>query len=120
MRELAKLKKEKSGSGASGRKQYIYFNQLSFLETTRKETTSSILEEPVESQEGTQDDTEGRETPERPISVTPRKRKRCSSGAKESEDNLFIALANKLMTDKAEACVERDEDTLFMLSLVSE
>ena len=50
---MARKKKEKSGSGVTNRKQYIYFNQLSFLlPVTNKATTSSI--EP-EREEATQD-----------------------------------------------------------------
>lgn len=117
------MKKEKSGSGASGRKQYIYFNQLSFLQTSIKETTSSISENPVESEgNGTEreiilDDTE---ISERPVPLPSRKRKNISSAAKTDEDKLFVAVANKIMKEKPETYVERDEDTLFMLSLVGE
>jgi hypothetical protein len=39
------LAKEKSGSGASGRRQYVFFEPLRFLETSVKSTLNSIVDE---------------------------------------------------------------------------
>ncbi|KAG0723941.1 hypothetical protein GWK47_041659 [Chionoecetes opilio] len=44
-RELQKKRKENSGSGARRRRQYIYFEDLSFLGTVSKQTTSRMNEE---------------------------------------------------------------------------
>ncbi|KAH1021534.1 uncharacterized protein LOC109541876 isoform X1 [Dendroctonus ponderosae] len=125
-RELAKLKSEMSGSGCSGRKQYIYFNQLSFLQTSKKATTSRIAEElsDVRSEEMVEviieENIESNEIPVSPmLRAKARRRKTTSSSSKKSEDKLFVALANQIMKTKA-GDVEKDEDTLFMLSLVTE
>ncbi|ENN73486.1 hypothetical protein D910_12238 [Dendroctonus ponderosae] len=100
-RELAKLKSEMSGSGCSGQ-------ELSDVRS--EEMVEVIIEENIESNE---------------IPVSPmlrakaRRRKTTSSSSKKSEDKLFVALANQIMKTKA-GDVEKDEDTLFMLSLVTE
>ncbi|XP_047004571.1 uncharacterized protein LOC124622824 [Schistocerca americana] len=50
-RELQRRKSLKSGSGATRKSQYIYFNQLSFLRTVVSTRESTQAEDPDENEE---------------------------------------------------------------------
>lgn len=79
-RERNKQKSTKSGSGASGRKEYVYFQQLSFL--------SVLANTRPESQEV--DEQEDLQSPDTPVGRTagPRKAKKMSNVEKTELDIL--------------------------------
>ncbi|MGL5028830.1 MAG: hypothetical protein ACRC6C_01745 [Wolbachia pipientis] len=118
-RELSKKKKDKSGSGATGRKQYVFFEQLCFLETVAKSTKSSFEgEEHEDSVDDTIDD--NKEAEETTAPTCSRKRSRLSQNKESVEEaNLLSLLKAKFLTRETED-EEKDEDKLFMLSLVPE
>ena len=108
-----KKKTEKSGSGASARKQYVYFEILSFLETVTKPTTSSM---------GESND----EDVDNDINVgTPREKEPENPSAKSKKtttnnDDLIEVLKVKILRENQQQSDETNEDRLFLLSLVSE
>uniref|UniRef100_A0A1B6E4U5 BESS domain-containing protein n=1 Tax=Clastoptera arizonana TaxID=38151 RepID=A0A1B6E4U5_9HEMI len=122
-RELLKKKSLKSGSGSSHRKQYIYFEQLQFLETISKKTSNSI--DPEESDEG--NDVQERADPDDPQSfasdnvycvqsgVRPKTTKRVRG--RNSDDILIEALKKKVVDEETD---NTDEDRHFLLSLISD
>ncbi|XP_047106469.1 uncharacterized protein LOC124775685 [Schistocerca piceifrons] len=117
-RELLRQKTEKSGSAATGRKKYIYFDQLRFLTTDCKNTTSSIDndddEDRNEFDEGENLEQEaGEKTAER-RQKRPREKK-----SLEEEDILYNILKEKCAR-KGNSSQQADEDSLFMQSLVPE
>jgi hypothetical protein len=113
-RELAKKKKEKSGSGASGRRQYVFFEQLRFLETSVKSTLNSIVDE---NEDRCQNDPSPVEEAEE-HAVPTRKRKKNIKEPTET-DHLIENLKAKFYSRET-SNENKDEDTLFMLSLVPE
>lgn len=119
-RELLRQKTEKSGSAATGRKKYIYFDQLRFLTTDCKSTTSSIDndddEDTNEFDEGENVDQKAREK----TAVRPQKRQREKKSIEEEEDIIYNILKEKLARTKDNSSQPADEDILFMQSLVPE
>lgn len=118
-RELLKKKTEKSGSGASGRKQYVYFETLRFLETVSKTTISSLDDgSGVDGNVDTQD-VDGvvskQQEDNNPANNTKTSRKRQN---KENDD--LISVLKKKICMQSTGSDEEDEDRLFLLSLVSE
>ncbi|XP_063591556.1 uncharacterized protein LOC134768664 [Penaeus indicus] len=123
-RELLKRKKEKSGSEACGRKQYVYFENLHFLGSVPKQTTStgdegfaastsmdSEHEVVLDSSPGMpRDDWEA----ERPRSRYLRKRTHLE------EEGELVHVLKKILKEGEALPSEKDEDRLFLLSLVSE
>lgn len=110
-RELTKTKTVKSGSAADGRKEYIYFQQLSFLlpicETRPSQATQQI--------EGAcnfvaEDSNQELAAPSRPAQIS-RKRKSTIS----NDDLLIHNLAKKLEMKTNEP---EDADKFFLLSLL--
>ncbi|XP_076043345.1 uncharacterized protein LOC143026586 isoform X2 [Oratosquilla oratoria] len=105
-RELTLSKKEKSGSGAgSGRKEYLYFKQLSFLQeicATKPHAAESVEDTTVQGDE--------RENPGEPAPSTSNV-KRKKSTVQSDEKIILEALAKK-------ASVPHDHDTDFLLGLV--
>lgn len=104
-RELTTIKKEKSGSGIeSGRKEYLYFKQLSFLH--------QICQTKPNEAKNVEDLTEGRniekESPPQPPSTHQMKRKKALLS---DEQVLFQALAKKANSPD-------DPDKQFLLSLL--
>jgi hypothetical protein len=118
-RELLRRKKEKSGSGAPrGRKQYIYFDQLRFLETVVKTTKPSAeVGEDVQSIEQMGERSGAEEI--NALAGTQRSRSRSKKESSE-EEKLFAVLKQKLLKGSTKEPEANDEDTLFMLSLVPE
>ena len=115
-RELLKKKSEKNGSGASGRKQYIYFENLRFLETVTKPTTSSMDDK--DENQHTDDDYDD-------MDVGTSKRKNLNpipkiSKKKGTDDDLLDVLKAKILKNNKRQAEERNEDRMFLLSLVSE
>lgn len=104
-RELATVKKEKSGSAQeSGRKEYIYFKQLSFL--------LPICKTRPHEKEASEDPTEGRNTEEesQPLGPSTHQKKR-KKPLPSDEEVLFQALAKK-------ANAPDDPEKQFLLSLL--
>ncbi|XP_049816568.1 uncharacterized protein LOC126263518 [Schistocerca nitens] len=117
-RELLRQQTETSGSAASGRKKYIYFNQLRLLTTDCKNTTSSIDndddEDRNEFDEGENLEQEAREKTAERRQKRPREKK-----SLEEEDILYNILKEKYAR-KDNSSQKADEDSLFMQSLVPE
>ncbi|XP_064081736.1 uncharacterized protein LOC135198162 [Macrobrachium nipponense] len=105
-RELTLSKKEKSGSGAgSGRKEYLYFKQLSFLQeicATKPHAAESVEDTTVQGDE--------RENPGEPAPSTSNV-KRKKSTVHSDEKIILEALARK-------ATAPHDHDKDFLLGLV--
>ncbi|KAG8320013.1 hypothetical protein J6590_078945 [Homalodisca vitripennis] len=121
-RELLKLKNQK-GPEATGRRQYLHFDQLRFLDgVINNKSVSSVGEADGEQQE-------------RKPTNTPKQRKR---NKEESEDNVTKQPKKKMALDKTknENCVQKrifinvnenrvteldkESDKMFLLSLVSD
>nr|XP_027237922.1 uncharacterized protein LOC113829043 [Penaeus vannamei] len=123
-RELLKKKKERSGSETCGRKQYVYFESLHFLGSVPKQTaitgdeglaaTASMDSE----HEVVQDISQGLQKEdweaERPRSRFLRKRPNIE------EEGKLVQILKKILKEGETSPSEKDEDRLFLLSLVSE
>ena len=83
-----KKKQEKSGSGASGWKQYVYFEALRFLETVSKHTASSMDED-------TTHDNENEDVQELSQEIETVKRPHNQSRKKWNTDDELIELLKK-------------------------
>lgn len=118
LRELLKQKNVKSGSSARNRKQYVFFNQLNFLQTVVKNTTSSLTEETttdVNDINGSDEETEV--CAAKPI---PQIRKFTSKQKEiEEEKDLLKVIKNKISGEQ-QPQITYDEETMFLLSLVPE
>ncbi|XP_049809278.1 uncharacterized protein LOC126252430 [Schistocerca nitens] len=109
-RELQRRKSLKSGSGATRKSQYIYFNQLSFLQTVVSIRESEQAEDPHENEE--------QEAASRAGAVPLRRnRKR----RKEDDEDQLIKLLNASIQQRElrERQAEEDEDRMFLLSLLN-
>lgn len=106
-------KNEKSGSGASGRKQYMYVEILRFLETVTKPTTSSMDESKDEDDDNGMNVGTSREKEQENPSKTSKIKKR-------NDEDLIEVLKAKLLRENQQQWDETNEDRLFLLSLVSE
>lgn len=118
-RELQKQTSQKSGSAATGRKCYVYFEQLRFLQTVCSPTQSGLgeIENEVPDMQNEQNENREYVEPEVP-SATPKKRSRIS---KDDDAELIKVLKQKVAQEASfslSANNDRDPDTLFMLSLV--
>lgn len=117
-RELLRLKGIKSGSAATRKKQYVYFELLRFLETSRKETTSTINEE----EDANIDETEHSmllDHEHTPFSNNSQERSRKKRVKTDLE--LIEVLKRKVAsTENNKAVDETDEDKLFLLSMLSD
>lgn len=108
------MKGIKSGSAANRKKQYIYFELLGFLETTRKQTTSSLDEEAVNIDENDCSMTDGGEQIKSQFKERSRKRP-------NPDQELIDVLKKKVLSaETPQTSVETNEDQLFLLSMVSE
>ncbi|KAG8297615.1 hypothetical protein J6590_031658 [Homalodisca vitripennis] len=113
-RELLRLKGIKSGSAASRKKQYIYFELLGFLETTRKQTTSSLDEEAVNIEENDCSMTDDGEQIKSKFQESSRKRP-------NPDQQLIDVLKKKVLyAETPQTSDETNEDRLFLLSMVSD
>lgn len=114
-RELLRLKGVKSGSAATRKKQYTYFEQLRFLETAVKKTTTNLDEENNVNEE------------ESETSILSDSEPTCSkflnkSKKRSGNDHELIEVLKKKIAseDKPRVFDETDEDKLFLLSMLTE
>lgn len=120
-RELMKRKKEKNLTKETGRKQYVHFESLQFLEGLTRVSTSSVDEEPTTNAglntrkevRKVQEETQKEDEIEKSSDRQSRKR------ANDEEDELIQVLKKKILQGEKPSG-ENDEDRLFLLSLVSE
>ncbi|XP_005108692.1 uncharacterized protein LOC101863378 [Aplysia californica] len=115
-RELAISKKLKSGSAAdTGRKEYMYFQKLSFLlpicHDTKSQTEGASDSDCCAQQDSNPEIAAG---PSRPVHQT-RKRKSTSSSSSSSEDLLLQTLAKNI---ERKIKGPEDADRHFLLSLL--
>lgn len=123
-RELLKMKKEK-GTPAN-RRRYRYYNQLSFLQTVVKPI--SVIENVENMTMSVKKEPEKQREMEASLKSRSRNKKNISSDMKQleedmkqlEEDKLFVSVAEKLIRERCQETMEKDEDTLFVLSLVPE
>ncbi|XP_043486093.1 uncharacterized protein LOC122513715 [Polistes fuscatus] len=123
-RELLKMKKEK-GTPAN-RRRYRYYNQLSFLQTVVKPI--SVIENVENMTMSVKKEPEKLREMEASLKSRSRNKKNISSDMKHleenmkhlEEENLFASVAEKLIRERCQETMEKDEDTLFVLSLVPE
>ncbi|KAK2587681.1 hypothetical protein KPH14_003798 [Odynerus spinipes] len=119
-RELLKLKKERLGAVApANRKQYMYYNQLSFLQTVVK-PMSSIMETVDNLAKVVKKEPKKHTEIEVNVKSNMRSKRSISDMKQLEDDKLFMAVAEKIMRGKPQQTMEKDEDTLFVLSLVPE
>lgn len=119
-----KKKKDKTDpQGSSGRKQYVYFENLRFLETVSKQTTSSNDEELVMNT-GLDNENEKVQKIRKNIEKNDVDIEHCIVGQCRKRPNTEV---DELVQDPKknniqcrETSSENDEDRLFLLSLVSE
>ena len=106
-RERAKQKTVKSGSAASGRKQYVFFDQLSFL---------AVLQEvrPVLDQ---QLDNDQEEDASEEINPTKKRRKNVSNN-ENIENELLRKISENITNKKRQDDDNDDPDRNFLLSFV--
>ncbi|XP_077282953.1 uncharacterized protein LOC143908966 [Arctopsyche grandis] len=103
-RERMKQKYVKSGTAASGRKQYLYFHQLSFLSVLAETKPDSLNQE--------------QESP----SPTPvpgkniRKKSRLMSNIEKTEQEVFQNISDNIKIQKAQS--QEDTDRSFLISLL--
>lgn len=118
-RELKILKKVETGEGASKKKKYIYFEQLSFLEplAQQKETTSTL--DDIGGGEDLSDIVDGL-TAEKVL--LPRKNNGPKKSKANKDDELNEVLKEKFSKKQTvePTNVSQDADTLFCLSLVTD
>ena len=102
----------KSGAAATGRKSYVYYEHLRFLETLVKPTKDSMGEEEREDP-----DDPGEQEPEE-VAPPTKKGKTANKKDKDSDEDIIMkALKAQLLQKSVDA---NNEDRLFMLSLVPE
>lgn len=122
-RELQKKKEVKSGSEVKARKQYVYFEQLRFLDTLCKKTSSSIDENDGEETGQDEDDHEHRELNQETIREieNPVNKGKKKKRTRQEDDELIEILKKKIVSDvENKKCDEQDGDRLFLLSLLPE
>lgn len=116
-----KRKREKNLTKETGRKQYVHFESLQFLEGLTRASASSVDEEPTanaglntrkEVRKNVKEETQKDEIEN---SSDRQSRKR----ANDEEDELIQVIKNKILQGEKPSA-ENDEDRLFLLSLVSE
>lgn len=121
-RELSRKQKEPSGSAAQNRKQYVFFEQLRFLETAVKITSSSLDHDDNQINKNISPAQEQESDQQRNMSTSEArsvkgKRPRTSHDT-PTEDEVFLQhLKKRYMSATQDSS---DPDTLFMLSLVPE
>lgn len=116
-REKAKKKQEaKSGAAASYRKQYIFFEQLKFLDVTTRVTSGSIEESPDKEAEEDEPN-QNAVTVDAVLPSQAAKRRRKSDKETEENDQLLQHLKARYVSKETE---KPDDDKLFLLSLYSD
>lgn len=111
-REIGKQKK--SGSGASGRKEYIYFNQLSFLKRL-KNVRPTKDEEINENDSGLEQQTEQNE--EETCSMSSSKRRATKRRIDKSENEILKQLSDNIK-NKCVRPEHVDPDKDFLMSVL--
>lgn len=102
-------------------KQYTYFDQLRFLETTLKKTSNSMLGDEGEAiyEEGSE--LIDSQLSDNTVSVKYTRPKNARNrGSRKDDDELIAALKKKAVQDVVGNKDNDDEDKLFLLSLLSE
>lgn len=114
-------KKEKSESGASGRKEYVYCETLRFLETVFKQTANGMNDQDNLQHNGTEEAQEiSQEMQDQPGLTEKRLQNRPKKRGNHDDNELTQALKNKILHENKQTSNENDEDRMFLLSLVSE
>lgn len=116
-----KRKKEKNLSKETGRKQYVHFESLQFLEGLTRVSTSSLDEDPTKNAGlNTRKDVWKRVHEEtQKDEIEKRSDRQSKKRANEEEGELIQVLRKKILQGENPSG-ENDEDRLFLLSLVSE
>lgn len=114
-REVSKQQKTKSGSGATGRKPYIYFEQLRFLQPVTNITESSMEQEQEDDDEETVEQHRSDTASQQTLTQRSKRRKQ-----KDDDDKLIDVLKMRVAQGGPSTLPTSDPDTLFMLSLVPE
>lgn len=119
VREMKKKKTTPSGSGASGKAKYIYFERLMFLErSTRNKITESNINTASVAAEEQEFSGDGEDVMRPPRSQTKKKKKLNAA----DEEFLSIIKTNLASGNQPQTSnqVESDDDKLFCLSLHKE
>lgn len=103
-------KQKKSGSGASARKEYIYFNQLSFLKRTQNVR-------PTTAEEITKNDTEQEQIEEETMSINSFTRKAKKRNIDKTENEILKQLSDNLK-NKYATRENQDPDKDFLMSVL--
>lgn len=119
VREMKKNKTTPSGSGASGKSKYIYFERLMFLErSTRNKTTDSNINTTPAAAEERDFSGDGEDVMRPPVSQGKKKKKL------NAADEEFLAIIKTNLAAKNQPHTsnqgEFDDDKLFCLSLHKE
>lgn len=121
VREMKKNKNKPSGSGASSKNSYIYFNRLMFIErSVRNKITDSNMKKSDVPSDAEQDFSGDGEDVMRPPSSQPKKKKISAADAE------FISIIKKNIGSASKnqpqtiSTTESDDDKLFCLSLHKE
>lgn len=116
VREMKEKKTAPSGSGASGKTKYIYFERLMFLERSihNKTTDSNINITPAAAEE--QDFSGDGEDVMRPPVSHAKKKKKLNAADEEFLAIIKTNLASNHQPDRSNQ-MESDDDKLFCLSL---
>ncbi|XP_046388640.1 uncharacterized protein LOC124166791 [Ischnura elegans] len=117
-REILRLKGIKSGSAASRKKAYSYFDQLRFLETSVKKTVSSV--DDVDSSFIDEAENEAFSCHTSPTNVRSGSKRKLSK-----DDELVEVLKKKIALEESENSPStsrdlQDDDKLFFLSMLPE
>lgn len=119
VREMKKKKTTPSGSGASGKAKYIYFERLMFLErSTRNKITESNINTASVAAEEQEFSGDGEDVMRPPRSQTKKKKKLNAA----DEEFLSIIKTNLASGSQSQTSnqMESDDDKLFCLSLHKE
>ncbi|XP_039753356.1 uncharacterized protein LOC120628802 [Pararge aegeria] len=119
VREMKKMKTTPSGSGASSKAKYIYFERLMFLErSTRNKATESNINTTSVTAEEQEFSGDGEDVMRPPLSQVKKKKKL------NAADEEFLAIINKNLTSRNQPQtsnqMESDDDKLFCMSLHKE
>lgn len=117
VREMKKNKTTPSGSGASGKSKYLYFERLMFLErSTRSRTTDSNINTTPVAAEDNDFSGDGEDVMRPPVSQAKKKKKLSAA----DEEFLTIIKTNVASGNQPSNQTESDDDKLFCMSLHKE
>ena len=112
-------KSEKGLSGANGRKPYVYFEILGFLETVHKRTPSN-MDGNTGQDAWNEDALKVVLETQKEAGETKKRFKHSRMKRNNDDDELVLVLKGKIPRENQQASHETNEDRLFLLSLVSE